>query len=397
MFYRKPHRRLTAIVLVLLSGVAVGAAEAPPDDADPAAETRTVYVVELIVFSHQAGLAGSEERWPPEIETLPWQDAVVPKPAATSPDEASEFGDPVDATGRELDSPATQEQLDDEVLGRSFELAPRPDVWIATADQIVLGDALSRLQRDPRFDVLLHTAWQQEGIPQEDSFAVMVSDVPLDLYFPTDEELLADSEMAPGEALEPDIDANNAAASAVDATDKPVEDQASTSGDRGANDLVMIDTSTSPYDDPTARLVGQVRVYLERYLHLQLDLIYDTNLIPAPSQLLVPSEVEAGRTELVAADPKDQPVTIERVDRSDRRRDPGRPEGRGGAFSIQKESGPQSLRVRLVESRRMRSTEVHYFDHPVIGVVATITPWEIPVEPSDDELVGPESGTVGTP
>ena len=36
---------------------------------------------------------------------------------------------------------------------------------------------------------------------------------------------------------------------------------------------------------------------------------------------------------------------------------------------------------RLKESRRMRSKELHYFDHPMFGMIVKITPYELP-EPS---------------
>ena len=40
--------------------------------------------------------------------------------------------------------------------------------------------------------------------------------------------------------------------------------------------------------------------------------------------------------------------------------------------------------IRLKERRRMRSKELHYFDHPRFGVIALITPYtppaEVPVE-----------------
>jgi Peptidoglycan-binding protein, CsiV len=83
---------------------------------------------------------------------------------------------------------------------------------------------------------------------------------------------------------------------------------------------------------------GTVRVAVERYLHLYLDL-----------QLHLPS---------VAA--------------------PAAP----GADA---ESGaePRLPEIRLTEQRRMRSNEIHYFDNPRFGVIALITPYEPPVKPAE--------------
>ena len=36
--------------------------------------------------------------------------------------------------------------------------------------------------------------------------------------------------------------------------------------------------------------------------------------------------------------------------------------------------------ISLNQSRRMRSKEVHYIDHPMIGILALITPYERPLE-----------------
>jgi hypothetical protein len=77
---------------------------------------------------------------------------------------------------------------------------------------------------------------------------------------------------------------------------------------------------------------GTVKVAVERYLHLYLDL-----------QLHLP-------------------------DNAARRGD---------------DAGDTSLpEIRLTEQRRMRSNEIHYFDNPRFGVIALITPYEPPPEPA---------------
>ena len=48
--------------------------------------------------------------------------------------------------------------------------------------------------------------------------------------------------------------------------------------------------------------------------------------------------------------------------------------------------------IRLTENRRMRSKEVHYFDNPRFGVIALITPYESPLpaakpEAKDDSII----------
>ena len=99
-----------------------------------------------------------------------------------------------------------------------------------------------------------------------------------------------------------------------------------------------IDIPPAP-DDAPVRIEGTARVAVERYLHLYLDLkLVDTSLT---------LNAEFSDYEL--------------------------PE------------------FRLSQHRRMRSKELHYFDHPKFGVIALITPY-IPPEPAPEPLA-PEPAT----
>jgi len=46
----------------------------------------------------------------------------------------------------------------------------------------------------------------------------------------------------------------------------------------------------------------------------------------------------------------------------------------------------------LDETRRMRSGERHYFDHPMFGVIAEVTPYSAPAPAVPEETVSPDSG-----
>lgn len=83
---------------------------------------------------------------------------------------------------------------------------------------------------------------------------------------------------------------------------------------------------------PGAQLLdGTVRLVLSRYLHLEADLLY--------------------RPETAAA-----------------------AESHSFFASAERAEAPV---YRLQESRRMRSKEVHYLDHPMFGVIALVTPYEV--------------------
>ena len=90
---------------------------------------------------------------------------------------------------------------------------------------------------------------------------------------------------------------------------------------------IPVENSTGSYVD------GTVRVAVERYLHLYLDF----QLHPAIPDISTPAD--------------------------------------GLYYEL-----PE---IRLTESRRMRSKEVHYFDNPRFGVIALITPYEPPAPPEE--------------
>ena len=96
---------------------------------------------------------------------------------------------------------------------------------------------------------------------------------------------------------------------------------------------IPVENSTGSYVD------GTVRVAVERYLHLYLDF----QLHPATPGMTTPTD--------------------------------------GLYYEL-----PE---IRLTESRRMRSKEVHYFDNPRFGVIALITPYEPPAPPPE-ETASPE-------
>ncbi len=97
-----------------------------------------------------------------------------------------------------------------------------------------------------------------------------------------------------------------------------------------------------------ARLDGRITVSVDRYLHFKVDLLYD--------------------------------AAHEEVDQ-------------GSLFSIFNAFGrerPPHL-FRMQQSRRLRSGELHYFDHPRFGMIALVTPYEYPLPPAAQEEAASEA------
>jgi len=90
---------------------------------------------------------------------------------------------------------------------------------------------------------------------------------------------------------------------------------------------------------PGYSLDGTLKLHLGRYLHLEADLLYRSNP-PAP---------EVNNTFLM---------------------------------SLNEVKPPQTL-FRMYQTRRLRSGELHYLDHPMFGMLVLITPYELP-EPAPE-------------
>lgn len=128
-------------------------------------------------------------------------------------------------------------------------------------------------------------------------------------------------------------------------------------------------------DTSAATLDGSARLSVSRYLHLDLDLVLIRELaLPASAPM----------TGTVAI-PLAGPGTAV----------PPPPEG---ALTYVRQP------FRLIDSRRMRSDEVHYIDHPAFGVLALATAYRPPqpaapeepiAAPAKEETVGSASGDAG--
>jgi len=114
------------------------------------------------------------------------------------------------------------------------------------------------------------------------------------------------------------------------------------------------------------RMEGTLKLVLSRYLHIYADLLYRE---PLPEGI----SPEMMQTSPLAAEPAPLQTTADTAERStapdlfDLAADP---------FS----SGlvPRYRVYRMQQSRRMRSNELHYLDHPVLGMIIRATPYELP-------------------
>jgi hypothetical protein len=103
-------------------------------------------------------------------------------------------------------------------------------------------------------------------------------------------------------------------------------------GQESRSDLSTFGLSSHASTAPTRSILdGYVRIVLSRYLHAQVDLSYVVGIKP--------------QQEMILTDDNMEPIV------------------------------PEPMVFRLNQSRKMRSTEVHYLDHPVLGVIVLVTPY----------------------
>lgn len=190
--------------------------------------------------------------------------------------------------------------LDEELLDEPPSGATPFAFQLLASEEHLLGDAQKKLRRGSRYEPLLHIAWRQPGFSKKEARTVYI-------YSGMEKE----TELAPEEPfVEPGPEV-------IDAS--------------------QLLEKREPTVIPA--LEGTVRLYRERYLHLNADLRHFR-----PTSGVMPGLDAAG----------EEPLEV-----------------------------PRPTRFRLLESRRMRSKELHYLDHPLFGLLVQVTPYEpeeIPVE-----------------
>lgn len=243
------------LVSAAVAALALGIAAANAQD-QPAEESKDKwYQVELIVFERLTETSLESETW----DNDPGMPSVEESIALTRPGES-----PLEGPGP-----------------HAFRILP--------PDQQQLAGTYGHLENAADLEPILHLAWRQPGLPKEDAPWIQI-------YLPPRE-----GEIAP--------------------SPEPVQQPLFGGGigrqdesDIGGFDPYAAGAAAEP-EPPAPVLDGVFRLYLSRYLHAGVDLVYHREGVEIP--------------------------------------------------------------FRLKTSRRMRSNELHYLDHPVFGVLVKVTPYEV--------------------
>lgn len=179
----------------------------------------STYQVEILIFAVNDNAALASEGWPEIYETGGSGQFLFITPADTGAKVAVA-----------APAPATKDVAPKKPTGPIYQFLVR--------DQFKLATSIAKLKKNPRYDVLLHTAWRQPAIDLKDETAVFVFDGMTEPEHPVDPATTAET-------------ANGTPATQMSSS----------------HDLTQ--------SEPRApRLSGTVKLALGQYLHVALDLFY---------------------------------------------------------------------------------------------------------------------------
>lgn len=322
--------------LVVLLGLLPAILAAAPTDGK-LVETRW-YQVELIVFAHLNRSAARAEHWP-EITSIHLQgnplDLSFPLPELPQVDIIAPLSLTAPDIGqlgiREIPNPA----LAPVPVTSAESLLPTP-FEILDGRALQLNKAMEKLRRSKRHEPLLHVAWRQPTFQRSQAQAILLHDG-VDKALPEENKRKDNSPGIYGPITAPGLSPANETA------------ERQISLPRAPDPVSEENTLIGPANP---RFVGTVKLSVSRFLHLDVDLIYRA-LSRQQSVFRLADYVLWGK----------QPY-------------PSLQEPQGPAYVTKEWYAVRNFQLK--ESRRMRSTEVHYLDHPFFGVVVLVTPYELP-------------------
>lgn len=342
--------------LRFLLGVIAALAAALPI-ASAAEEEMTWYAIEIIVFERASEIGRNAEAWPSEPGLPSLADAIELSREGLTPEEL---------TGDAPSEAPTEVTVETDVvpIAPTPPIPPIPSTPMPRAFQLVpeeeyrLTDAWERLNKSSAYRPLLHIGWIQPGYPSEEARLVHVRNSNATLG-------TVDSSVEEGVA-------EGVTEGVEEGVEKSVDEDAATPsfGNEEGFAPTLSPRITFARDPSKVALDGTLRVHRARYLHVEADLLYyrpldgDTSVAPASGD--APD----------AAPMLDSPDTalIEHLLAED-------------------DVAPRLF--RLTESRRMRSRELHYLDHPLFGMLVEVWPVELPEMPA--EAVLPVEGDAPQP
>jgi len=288
------------------------------------------YQIELILFSNNLPEESITEMWP----EFPGTSSIENKLDLVFPNLIDKD---MDAPGLQKSKNNTGQQTSSEMLIQPFSVVDR--------DQYLLTVSARKLEHSPDYNLLLHISWRQPAFRSNNNSAVYLHDG-LNELGDRDEMMLMNEEFK------------------SDASNSPATRNTETAGIDPYSDTINIDyNQTGPIGPESEPFFGTFKVTLSRFLHINIDMIY-RGLIKQ-DLAVSPTEIEITDIDSINDDPEMQTEFNQGIENE-----------MPATFVVRD--------FRLKASRRVKPDEIHYFDHPLFGIITMVTRYE-PPKPEEEE------------
>jgi hypothetical protein len=251
--------------------------------------------------------------------------------------------------------PVSSPRFDDEILDLSSPLsieAARQKLFeIIPTEELRLNEQVLSIVKSSRYSLLAHAGWRQPGLDKETVMPIWIKGGRLygDEYTSIDNQIDLDA------MLTADIfNLEDPADQAESALPEPTVSELPASESTEPDPLLAAQIENADAGNPGLyELEGKITITLARYLHTSADLVLRKPRLSIEEPALDEIEVDQ--------------------------------------LSAESQSDTRILNNHsLKESRRMRSSTLHYLDSPELSMLVLITPYEAPeeVETTDPELAG---------
>ncbi len=391
IFYKFSILILSITSVISLSKVAVAESAIPEKDQ---AQERW-FQIELIVFQQTDLSDLRSEQWPEHIKIRDFQqvvDFLSPLPAKLITDEVDQSTTEIEANIEhppELLAPITEPAVTDPPL-LSFELLQSELPFLPLQNSYsALNDEVTSIKRSRKYRLLKHITWRQPIFNEKQAVSVRIlGGDDFAENFNADgtkiqkssidyEELNTDSRVDEESTIADEFTPD-------DLINAQIKEALPLNADNYFDPIDLQDPLETPEAPPETgfekfapaqphvwELDGVIRIHLRRYLHIKLDLE-----IKQLQQKLISTEQFDNFTnnqDFLNSEVPESGFEInwESVDAS-----------KENAFINPEQADVDTLKVDylqpypLIQQRRVRSKEIHYFDNPILGVMVLITPYE---------------------
>ena len=224
-----------------------------------------------------------------------------------------------------VSSPGKDEKMLDLSSASSVKAANKLGYEIMPGDQYRLTDVANKLVDSSRYELLLHTAWRQPGLEQEQALPVWIRGGRI--Y--GNEYTSIDSQIEFLESM-PKADSKNADGTTYEFDEQTLE----------SIELQLLEQQSSQRHQGLYELEGKIKIGLSRYLHAYTDLV-----LRRPRLSIDPVTTNSAQNRTLAAYSADTLILNNHS---------------------------------LKERRRMRSKNLHYLDSPEFAMLILITPYKVP-------------------